>query len=158
MYLKSTDIPGTVDDPETGEKVQKSVFIVFFAGERAKSKIVKICDAFSANKYPFPEDISKQSQMNGEVATLNSDSINRVLFLDILHDFSDLAASKTCTGVNQATRTPNNNKCLRIAPRIHATVDRRKARHMGCPRSTRKGCLLSDEHAEQGRNPPRSSG
>lgn len=78
MYLKSTDIPGTVDDPETGEKVQKSVFIVFFAGERAKSKIVKICDAFSANKYPFPEDISKQSQMNAEVTIFELSAINLV--------------------------------------------------------------------------------
>lgn len=51
----------------TALQVQKSVFVVFFSGERAKSKILKICEAFGANRYPFPEDLSKQAQMITEV-------------------------------------------------------------------------------------------
>lgn len=54
-------------DPATGERVEKAVFVVFFAGERARQKILKICEAFSANRYPFPDDISRQRSMNAEV-------------------------------------------------------------------------------------------
>ena len=58
---------GAVNDPVSGERQEKAVYTVFYAGERAKSKIVKICDAFSANRYPFPEDLSRQHQMSSEV-------------------------------------------------------------------------------------------
>ena len=58
---------GKVEDPSTGEKVEKTVYVVFFAGERARAKILKICEAFGANRYPFPEDFSRQRQMNAEV-------------------------------------------------------------------------------------------
>lgn len=48
-------------------QVEKTVFVVFFAGERAKTKVVKICEAFGANRYPFPEDPNRQWQMKSEV-------------------------------------------------------------------------------------------
>lgn len=48
-------------------QVEKNVFAVFFSGEKAKSKILKICEAFGANRYSFSEDISKQAQMITEV-------------------------------------------------------------------------------------------
>ena len=35
----------TLQDPATTEKLEKSVFVVFFAGERARTKIMKVCDA-----------------------------------------------------------------------------------------------------------------
>jgi V-type H+-transporting ATPase subunit a len=47
--------------------VEKLVFVVFFSAERAKLKIMKICEAFGANKYPFPEDVVHQTQMLDEV-------------------------------------------------------------------------------------------
>lgn len=48
-------------------QVEKNVFVVFYSGERAKSKILKICDAFGANRYPFTDDQGKQYQMITEV-------------------------------------------------------------------------------------------
>jgi V-type H+-transporting ATPase subunit a len=66
MFLKSAPV-GTVLDPTTGEKQEKSVFVVFFAGERARTKILKICEAFGANRYPFPEEPARQRQMYAEV-------------------------------------------------------------------------------------------
>ncbi|KAI3726784.1 hypothetical protein L1987_66590 [Smallanthus sonchifolius] len=48
-------------------QVEKNVFIVFHSGERAKSKVLKICDAFGANRYPFTDDVGKQHQMITEV-------------------------------------------------------------------------------------------
>ena len=51
-------------------QAEKNVFVVFYSGERAKSKILKICDAFGANRYPFTDDLGKQFQMITEVCAL----------------------------------------------------------------------------------------
>ncbi|GAQ77930.1 vacuolar proton ATPase [Klebsormidium nitens] len=67
MFLRLAPVETPVIDPQTGEKVEKCVFVVFFAGERARTKILKICEAFGANRYPFPEDPAKQRQMMAEV-------------------------------------------------------------------------------------------
>ncbi|KAM1242704.1 hypothetical protein ACFX2G_035032 [Malus domestica] len=67
VFLRQTTVENPVTDPVSGEKVEKNVFVVFYSGERAKSKILKICDAFGANRYSFPEDLSRQSQMITEV-------------------------------------------------------------------------------------------
>lgn len=48
-------------------QMEKNVFMVFYSGERAKNKILKICDAFGANRYPFAEDCGKQALMISEV-------------------------------------------------------------------------------------------
>lgn len=44
------------------------MFVVFFSGEQARMKILKICEAFSAHCYPVPEDITKQRQISQEVS------------------------------------------------------------------------------------------
>lgn len=46
------------------------MFVVFFSGEQARTKILKICEAFGANCYPVPEDISKHGQITREVSEL----------------------------------------------------------------------------------------
>ncbi|XP_039141764.1 V-type proton ATPase subunit a2-like [Dioscorea cayenensis subsp. rotundata] len=68
VYLKQVQIDEPVTDPVSGEKVAKNVFVVFYSGERAKIKILKICEAFGANRYPFTEDFGKQMQMTEEVS------------------------------------------------------------------------------------------
>ncbi|KAL5697367.1 V-type proton ATPase subunit a3 [Ranunculus cassubicifolius] len=62
VYLKQSVISEAVTDPMSGEKVEKNVFVIFYSGDRAKNKILKICDAFGANRYPFAEDHGAQSQ------------------------------------------------------------------------------------------------
>ncbi|PSR95155.1 V-type proton ATPase subunit a1 like [Actinidia chinensis var. chinensis] len=54
-------------DPISTERIEEMVFVVFFSGEQAKTKILKICEAFGANCYPVPEDITKQRQLTREV-------------------------------------------------------------------------------------------
>ncbi|MBA0650648.1 hypothetical protein Goklo_018040 [Gossypium klotzschianum] len=54
-------------DPLSAEMVKKTVFVVFFSGEQARTKILKICEAFGANCYPVPDDFSKQRQMTREI-------------------------------------------------------------------------------------------
>ncbi|XP_058074991.1 V-type proton ATPase subunit a3-like [Magnolia sinica] len=68
MFLKQAVVEDPVTDPVSGEKVEKNVFVVFYSGERAKAKILKICEAFGANRYPFSDDLSKQMQMIEEVS------------------------------------------------------------------------------------------
>lgn len=41
MFLKSAAV-GAVADPSTSEKQEKAVFVVFYAGERARTKILKV--------------------------------------------------------------------------------------------------------------------
>ncbi|GAV70191.1 V_ATPase_I domain-containing protein [Cephalotus follicularis] len=68
VFLKQSLIEGPVIDPVSGEKADKNVFVVFYTGERAKNKIMKICEAFGANRYPFMEDLGKQYQTITEVS------------------------------------------------------------------------------------------
>ncbi|KAM1099846.1 hypothetical protein ACFX15_006163 [Malus domestica] len=56
-------------DPLSTEMVEKTVFVVFFSGMQAKTKILKICEAFGANCYPVPEDLTKQRQITREVSS-----------------------------------------------------------------------------------------
>ncbi|KAL4284341.1 hypothetical protein GQ457_16G007520 [Hibiscus cannabinus] len=56
-------------DPLSAEKVEKTVFVVFFSGEQARTKILKICEAFGAHCYPVPDDFSKQRQITREVSS-----------------------------------------------------------------------------------------
>jgi hypothetical protein len=44
MFLKNSGV-GAVLDPTTSEKQEKAVFVVFFAGDRARTKILKVCSS-----------------------------------------------------------------------------------------------------------------
>ncbi|XP_019169256.1 PREDICTED: V-type proton ATPase subunit a3-like isoform X2 [Ipomoea nil] len=68
VLLRQSEVDESVIDPISGEKVEKNVFLVFYSGERAKNKILKICDAFGANRYPFAEELGKQAQLITEVS------------------------------------------------------------------------------------------
>ncbi|PSS26027.1 V-type proton ATPase subunit a3 like [Actinidia chinensis var. chinensis] len=68
VFLNQAVLEDPVIDPVSGEKVEKNVFLVFYSGERAKNKIIKICEAFGANRYSFPEDLGNQAQMVNEVS------------------------------------------------------------------------------------------
>ncbi|XP_020214262.1 V-type proton ATPase subunit a3 [Cajanus cajan] len=68
VFLRQATVEEPVIDPVSGDKTEKNVFVVFYAGEKAKAKILKICDAFGANRYPFAEELGKQAQMIREVS------------------------------------------------------------------------------------------
>ncbi|KAL7586765.1 hypothetical protein Lser_V15G37298 [Lactuca serriola] len=71
-------------DPVTSEMVEKIVFVVFFFGEQAKTKILKICEAFGASCYPAPKDITKQTQITQEVLSRLSE-LETTLDVGICH-------------------------------------------------------------------------
>ncbi|XP_027356155.1 V-type proton ATPase subunit a3-like isoform X2 [Abrus precatorius] len=68
VFLRQVIVEEPVTDPVSGEQVEKNVFVVFYTGEKAKGKILKICEAFGANRYPFAEELGKQAQMVSEVS------------------------------------------------------------------------------------------
>ncbi|CAI9105180.1 OLC1v1004044C3 [Oldenlandia corymbosa var. corymbosa] len=69
MFFNQAVADDQILDPSSNEMVEKTVFVVFFSGEQARTKILKICDAFGANCYPVPEDISRRMQITQEVAS-----------------------------------------------------------------------------------------
>ncbi|KAI3986159.1 hypothetical protein MKX01_004303, partial [Papaver californicum] len=73
MLFKQAPVEELLMDPVSTEMVEKAVFVVFFSGEKVKTSVVKICEAFGANCYPVPEDITKQRQLTLEVLSRLSD-------------------------------------------------------------------------------------
>ncbi|XP_057473311.1 V-type proton ATPase subunit a1-like [Actinidia eriantha] len=67
MLFNQASADERILDPISTERIEEMVFVVFFSGEQAKTKILKICEAFGANCYPVPEDITKQRQLTREV-------------------------------------------------------------------------------------------
>ncbi|GMP89101.1 hypothetical protein CsSME_00040813 [Camellia sinensis var. sinensis] len=67
MLFNQAPTDEQIFNPVSTEMVEKIVFVVFFSGEQAKTKILKICEAFGANCYSVPEDIMKQRQLTQEV-------------------------------------------------------------------------------------------
>lgn len=55
VFLKFTDIDQAMEDPNTGNKLYKAVFIIFYQGDALRTRVKKICDAFHASVYPCPE-------------------------------------------------------------------------------------------------------
>nr|CAD27718.1 putative vacuolar ATPase subunit 100 kDa subunit [Mesembryanthemum crystallinum] len=68
VFVRQATVENPVTDPASGEKVEKNVFVIFYSGDRAKNKILKICEAFGANRYSFYEEAGKQAQMLKEVS------------------------------------------------------------------------------------------
>ncbi|KAL4555595.1 hypothetical protein LXL04_038219 [Taraxacum kok-saghyz] len=84
VFLRQSSVDEAVVDPSSGEKVEKNVFLVFYSGERAKNKVLKICEAFGANRYPFVEDLSKQEQTITELSGRTSE-LKRTIDAGLLH-------------------------------------------------------------------------
>ncbi|KAL5156953.1 V-type proton ATPase subunit a1 [Glycine soja] len=73
MLFNQAPADELIMDPVSAEMIEKTVFVVFFSGEQARTKILKICEAFGANCYPVPEDISKQREITREVSSRLTD-------------------------------------------------------------------------------------
>jgi len=78
LFMKAAEIAEDVKDPVTREFTKKNVFIVFYQGDKLKTKIEKSFESFSVNKYNCPET---SSERRGLLEQLNSklDSLKEVL-------------------------------------------------------------------------------
>ncbi|XP_065211529.1 V-type proton ATPase 116 kDa subunit a 1-like isoform X2 [Planococcus citri] len=78
VFLRQTEIDSALEDPSTGDKVLKSVFIIFFQGDQLKTRVKKICEGFRATLYPCPETPADRREMAMGVMTRIED-LNTVL-------------------------------------------------------------------------------
>ncbi|XP_043860702.1 V-type proton ATPase 116 kDa subunit a1 isoform X7 [Dromiciops gliroides] len=69
VFLRQAEIENPLEDPVTGDYVQKSVFIIFFQGDQLKNRVKKICEGFRASLYPCPETPQERKEMASGVNT-----------------------------------------------------------------------------------------
>ncbi|KAL6043534.1 V-type proton ATPase subunit a [Balamuthia mandrillaris] len=67
LFMKQAEIAEPIEDPHTGQLIEKNVFIIFFQGERAQEKIKKICESFGANLYPCPDSPKERRELSSRV-------------------------------------------------------------------------------------------
>ena len=54
-FVRFAPIKQPITDPNTGELVEKSVFIIFYKSVTFENKLKKICDAFQDHRYSLPD-------------------------------------------------------------------------------------------------------
>lgn len=50
-------------NPETGDKLDKSIFLIFFQGEELKARVKKVCEGYHASVYPCPDSFRERYEM-----------------------------------------------------------------------------------------------
>ncbi|KAL3316975.1 hypothetical protein Ciccas_004372 [Cichlidogyrus casuarinus] len=73
VFLKQAEIETPLEDPLTGDKVHKSVFIIFFQGDQLKARVKKICEGFHATIYPCPESQADRRKITMEAVSKSED-------------------------------------------------------------------------------------
>lgn len=68
LFSRQSDIGDAIKDPQSGEMVEKNVFIIFFQGERLQAKIKKICESFGATLYPCPETEPERHELMSQIS------------------------------------------------------------------------------------------
>lgn len=115
LFMRSAEIEESIKDPHTGELTEKTVFIIFFQGERFQSKIKKICESFSANVYPCPDSVAERKGLLAQVLTRLDD-------LKLLLDRGWDQRSQTLTNVGQHLRYWQNR--VRKEKAIYHTMNK----------------------------------
>uniref|UniRef100_A0A914WRL6 V-type proton ATPase subunit a n=1 Tax=Plectus sambesii TaxID=2011161 RepID=A0A914WRL6_9BILA len=63
VFLRQAEITEPLEDPVSGDQVNKSVFIIFFQGDQLKTRVKKICEGFRATLYPCPDTPQERREM-----------------------------------------------------------------------------------------------
>ena len=94
VFVKTQGIDERMEDPLTGNTLDKDVFIVFFQGDALRTRVKKICEAFHASVYPCPETAAERRQMMYGVDTRLAD-LHTVLTQTTDHRLRLLASAAT---------------------------------------------------------------
>lgn len=78
VFLRQVELEQSLEDPNTGNPLYKTVFVAFFQGEQLKNRIKKVCTGFHASLYPCPSSHEERSDMVKGVRTRLED-LNMVL-------------------------------------------------------------------------------
>ncbi|KAL5260203.1 hypothetical protein ACHWQZ_G010350 [Mnemiopsis leidyi] len=69
VFVKTVEIKDEMTDPNSGELVEKNVFICFFQGNQLEQRVKKICDGMSCRVYPCSEKNSRRQEVRSQVST-----------------------------------------------------------------------------------------
>jgi V-type H+-transporting ATPase subunit a len=69
VFLRQAELDQPLEDPTTGNKIYKTVFVAFFQGEQLKSRVKKVCIGYHASLYPCPSDVAEREEMVQGVRT-----------------------------------------------------------------------------------------
>ncbi|KAM7532787.1 hypothetical protein Aperf_G00000129423 [Anoplocephala perfoliata] len=72
VFLRYADLEG-IEDPSTGELLDKCMFLIFFQGEQLRSRVEKICDGFHATIFNCPDTQEKRQAMLLDVTSRRED-------------------------------------------------------------------------------------
>ncbi|EUB63307.1 V-type proton ATPase subunit a isoform [Echinococcus granulosus] len=81
VFLRYSDLE-SIEDPATGELLDKCMFIIFFQGPQLRSRVENICDGFHATLYACPDTQEKRQAMLLDVTSRREDLqvvLNRTL-------------------------------------------------------------------------------
>jgi len=67
LFLKHKEIERPIKDPIDGKSQKKTVFVVFYQGERLGTKITKICESMAVNVYQCPETQAERRKLLEQV-------------------------------------------------------------------------------------------
>ncbi|XP_046398900.1 V-type proton ATPase 116 kDa subunit a1-like [Ischnura elegans] len=63
VFLRQAEIEEPLEDPKTGNEIQKNVFVAFFQGDQLKSRVKKVCSGFRASIYQCPNTTEERLEM-----------------------------------------------------------------------------------------------
>ncbi|KAH7824921.1 putative V-type proton ATPase 116 kDa subunit a [Monocercomonoides exilis] len=67
VLVESEEVPVQLVDLTTQQPERKRVFMLFYSGEHARNKIMRICSSFGASVYPFPSSPSEHLQQIAQI-------------------------------------------------------------------------------------------
>jgi len=62
VFLRHAEIEQDFDDPNTGDKTKKNVFIIFFQGGQLQNRVKSICEGFNAKLYPIHDNAPQRRE------------------------------------------------------------------------------------------------
>ncbi|KRT82227.1 hypothetical protein AMK59_3450, partial [Oryctes borbonicus] len=69
VFLRQAEIEEALEDPSTGNFLNKTVFVAFYQGEQLKTRINKVCAGFHASIYSCPDKSQEREEMLKNVRT-----------------------------------------------------------------------------------------
>ncbi|RKP20088.1 hypothetical protein ROZALSC1DRAFT_13150, partial [Rozella allomycis CSF55] len=79
LYLNYSEIDEVMKDPNTGDVIEKNVFLIFAHGKEILNKIKKICESLGATLYSIDDSAEKRREHSLEVAARLED-LNSVIY------------------------------------------------------------------------------
>ncbi|KAK3917376.1 V-type proton ATPase 116 kDa subunit a1 [Frankliniella fusca] len=78
VFLRQAPLEEPLEDPATGQPINKTVFVAFYQGENLKSRLKKVCTGYHATLYTCPSSVSEREGVVRELR-IRLEDLNVVL-------------------------------------------------------------------------------